>query len=79
MPPERELNTLRERIAESDTIHPEDRAVIEAFDDRLSLLAQEYSTHRHLKLLRHVTIIAESNAIDGTPGPQMTHLEFFLE
>jgi hypothetical protein len=55
-----ELKNLRERIAESDEIADIDRAVLDRFDDRLTLLNQTYTDLRHLKLLRHVTIIAES-------------------
>jgi len=55
-----ELDRLRARIADSDEIATADRAVLDAFDDRLTLLNQQYSEHRHVKLLRHCTIIAEA-------------------
>ena len=48
-----ELKNLRERIAESDEIADIDRAVLDRFDDRLTLLNQTYTDLRHLKLLRH--------------------------
>lgn len=57
--PTTQLDTLRQRIEESDDIDDADREALLAFDDALSLLNSEYSTHRHLKLLRHVTIMAE--------------------
>lgn len=57
--PSTQLDTLRERIEDSDEIDEQDREALLAFDDRLALLNSEYSTHRHLKLLRHVTIMAE--------------------
>ena len=57
--PENQLETLRERIETSADISDDDRDVLVEFDDALTLLNSEYSTHRHLKLLRHVTIIAE--------------------
>lgn len=57
--PTSQLETLRERIQESDEISPEDREELLAFDDTLALLDSEYSAHRKLKLLRHVTILAE--------------------
>ena len=54
-----ELTRLQERIADSDALTPADREILEAFDRELALRTSEYSTHRHLKLLRHCTIIAE--------------------
>jgi len=63
VPPEDQLERLRERIATSDDIDAADREALQAFDDALTLLSSEYSTHCHLKLLRHCTIVAE--AVDG--------------
>lgn len=57
--PSTQLDTLRERIEDSNEIDEHDREALLAFDDTLALLNSEYSTHRHLKLLRHVTIMAE--------------------
>lgn len=61
--PGKQLRNLRERIEHSEDISEDDRAAIEDFDRRLDLLNQHYSEYRHLKLLRHVTIIAEH--LDG--------------
>ncbi len=61
--PAEQLDTLRERIRTSDEISEVDRGVLLDYDDALSLLNAEYSAHRHLKLLRQVTIIAEE--VDG--------------
>lgn len=57
--PETQLESLRERVKTSDDIGEEDREALLEFDDALTLLNSNYSTHRHLKLLRHLTIIAE--------------------
>ena len=57
--PETQLESLRERIETNDDISEEDRKGLLDFDDALTLLNSKYSTHRHLKLLRHVTIMAE--------------------
>lgn len=57
--PETQLDTLRHRIEKSVEIDDEDRSALLEFDDELTLLKSEYSVHRHLKLLRHVTIMAE--------------------
>ncbi|MFB6228928.1 MAG: tyrosine-type recombinase/integrase [Halobacteriales archaeon] len=57
--PEDQLDNLRERIAESDDIAETDREALEEFDDTLTLLNSNYSTYRHVKLLRHLTILAE--------------------
>ena len=57
--PDTQLENLLERIDTSDDIAAADRKQILAFNDRLSLLAQEYSTYRQLKLLRHITLLAE--------------------
>jgi hypothetical protein len=61
--PRDRIDTLRDRITGSDAIAPEDRDLLHQFSDRLDLLAQEYSDHRHEKLLRHCTIMAEE--LDG--------------
>ena len=56
------VNTLRDRIesgGENGTIAAADRKVLLKFSDRLRLLAQEYTDHRHEKLLRHCVIMAE--------------------
>lgn len=56
----RALENLRERIETSEQITEEDREVLLRFSDRLFLLKTKYSTHRHVKLLRHCTLIAEN-------------------
>jgi site-specific recombinase XerC len=57
--PRDRIRTLQERIETSEQIADEDREQLSAFHDRLDLLTQQYSDHRHEKLLRHVTILAE--------------------
>lgn len=57
--PETQLESLRERIDTNEDIDEEDREALLEFDDALTLLNSNYSTYRHLKLLRHVTIMAE--------------------
>ncbi|QLK27185.1 site-specific integrase [Natrinema zhouii] len=56
--PRDRIETLRERIKENDDITVADQLLLK-FSDRLDLHAQTYSDHRHEKLLRHCTIIAE--------------------
>ncbi|WP_348613594.1 tyrosine-type recombinase/integrase [Halobaculum rarum] len=57
--PETQLENLRDRIESSHKIDDGDRESIREFDDALTLMKSNYSTYRHLKLLRHVTILAE--------------------
>lgn len=57
--PETQLENLRERIDTNDGIGEADYEALLAFDDALTLLNSNYSTYRHVKLLRHVTILAE--------------------
>jgi len=54
-----QLENLRERIENSDEMSESDRAAVLDFDDEFTLLGNQYSDLRHLKLLRHVTIVAE--------------------
>ena len=56
---ETQIENLRERIEESDDINEDDRELLSRLDEQLTLLAQQYSDHRHKKLLRHGTIMAE--------------------
>lgn len=56
---EKQLENLRERIDTADEITDADREALRAFDDTLTLLNSEYSTYRHVKLLRHIAIMAE--------------------
>jgi integrase len=56
----RNVATLREKIDSGARGGSEaDRTALLAFSDQLGLLSSEYSTHRHEKLLRHCTIMAE--------------------
>ena len=55
----KQIESLRERIQSSEAINQEDRDALLAFSDRLYLLDSKYSDHRHLKLLRHCTTMAE--------------------
>jgi len=57
--PEVQLENLRERIKAGEDITDTDRESLLEFDDALTLLKSNYSAYRHLKLLRHVTILAE--------------------
>lgn len=57
--PEVELENLRERIEAGEEIAAEDQEALEDFDHALTLLNSNYSTHRHVKLLRHCTIMSE--------------------
>jgi integrase len=54
-----QLENLRERIDTAEDVTEEDREALLAFDDALTLLNSNYSTYRHVKLLRHLTILAE--------------------
>lgn len=57
--PRDRIQTLRERVESGEAIGGSDRDLILEFSERLDLLAQDYSDHRHEKLLRHCTIMAE--------------------
>lgn len=57
--PETQLKNLRERIDAAEDITDDDRDALLTFDDALTLLKSNYSAYRHVKLLRHVTILAE--------------------
>lgn len=60
--PRREIETLKDRIrnGERDIDGEEDQEILIEFSRRLDLLREEYSDHRHLKLLRHTTRMAEN-------------------
>jgi hypothetical protein len=58
--PRKQVETLRDRIRDSDEISDDDREVLLEFSDQLELLKSEYGPHRHNKLLRHCTRIAEN-------------------
>jgi hypothetical protein len=51
---------MNDRITESNDINPKDKELLVDFSDHLDLLKSEYTDHRHNKLLRHCTIIAEN-------------------
>ena len=53
------VESLRERIQDSNDISEQDREVLFKFSDTIYLLKSEYTDHRHDKLLRHCTRIAE--------------------
>ncbi|QZA89551.1 site-specific integrase [Salinarchaeum sp. IM2453] len=53
------LERLQERIAESEELSEADRDALQTFDQELALRSSQYSTPRHIKLLRHCTIMAE--------------------
>ncbi|WP_137288799.1 site-specific integrase [Natronorubrum halophilum] len=63
--PRDRIDTLRDRIETGDEIADADGKFLLEFSDRLDLLAQTYSGHRHEKLLRHCVIMAEE-LDDGT-------------
>ncbi|MFT4910597.1 MAG: response regulator RpfG family c-di-GMP phosphodiesterase, partial [Natronomonas sp.] len=54
-----QIETLRARIEESEEVSDDDRSALLDFSDELYLLQTKYSDHRHLKLLRHCTRMAE--------------------
>ncbi|WP_101294146.1 tyrosine-type recombinase/integrase [Halegenticoccus soli] len=55
-----QIRNLRDRIQESDEIDDEDAELLLQFSDEMDLLKSKYTDHRHIKLLRHVTRIAEN-------------------
>ena len=59
--PQDGIDALRRKVkkGERDIQYDCDRDVLLEFSDRLRLLRQEYSDHRHLKLLRHCVRMAE--------------------
>jgi len=65
-PPADQIEYLREALESGDRGgHTRDRELLLAFSDQLQLLAAEYSDHRHIKLLRHCTRMAEEVEADG--------------
>ncbi|MUV58272.1 site-specific integrase [Halogeometricum sp. CBA1124] len=53
------IERLCERIRDSEEISEPDRDVLLTFSKKLDLLRSQYSEHRHEKLLRHCTRMAE--------------------
>lgn len=56
---QRRIQNLSERIETSNEIAATDREILVEYNDHLHLLSNQYSDHRHEKLLRHVVIMAE--------------------
>lgn len=56
----KQITNLQDRIAESNDINPKDTEVLLQFSNQLDLLKSEYTDHRHNKLLRHCTRMAEN-------------------
>jgi integrase len=55
-----QITNLRDRIKEAEKITDEDAKLLLRFSDEMDLLKSEYTDHRHIKLLRHTTRIAEN-------------------
>lgn len=53
------IERLRDRIKDSDEIDPGAGEALIEFSDQLYLRSSDYSDHRHEKLLRHCTLLAE--------------------
>lgn len=53
------IQNLADRIDTSDEIADDDREILAEYNDQLHLLSNQYSDHRHEKLLRHAVIMAE--------------------
>jgi hypothetical protein len=63
--PRRRIETLRDRIQDSDTLADADRELLIEFSNELDFRRSEYFDSRHLKLLSHLTILAgESQRYD---------------
>lgn len=68
-----QIRNLRDRIQESDEIDDADAELLLQFSDEMDLLKSKYTDHRHIKLLRHTTRIAENvgglaRALDDREG-----------
>ena len=55
-----QIQNLRNRIQEAEEISNEDAELLIRFSDEMDLLKSKYTDHRHIKLLRHATRIAEN-------------------
>jgi len=53
-----QVDTLLDKIEESDSVSDRDTELLQEFNRRLILLDAEYSDHRRLKLLRHLSMMA---------------------
>jgi len=54
------IENLRDRIQKGENIDEDDAEVLLKFSNKMSLLRSVYSDYRHVKLLRHTTIMAEN-------------------
>lgn len=52
------IETLRDRITNSDRISDQDKEALIAFSDEMAFLDTRYTNYRHHKLLSHCTILA---------------------
>ena len=66
--PDRRLQLNRETIATHDDLDERDRELLQEFDKQLGL--RQYSTERHLKLLRHCKTL--SGVVETAKGPDET-------
>ncbi|SDJ32136.1 Phage integrase family protein [Halovenus aranensis] len=66
--PTRRLQSNRETIATHDDLDETDRDLLQEFDKQLGL--RQYSTERHLKLLRHCKTLA--GVVETVKGPNTT-------
>jgi len=55
-----QIQNLRDRIQVGEEISDEDAELLLRFSDEMDLLKSKYTDHRHIKLLRHATRIAEN-------------------
>lgn len=64
------IEELRERIETSDDLSDADREALLTFSNELQLRRAQYSDHRHDKLLRHCTLMAECKGglVDALKG-----------
>lgn len=63
----RRLENTRESVAEHDDLADADRQLLQDFDRQLGL--RQYSTERHLKLLRHCKTLA--GVVESSRGPDI--------
>jgi hypothetical protein len=56
----KQIINLQDRIEESNDITQRDKELLLEFSNTLELLRSQYTDHRHNKLLRHCTIMAEN-------------------
>jgi integrase len=69
-----QVDTLLDKIEESDAVSDRDTELLQEFNRRLILLDAEYSDHRRLKLLRHLTMMAGHSVKYDTeqlPDPEL--------